>query len=193
MPSDREVHIATSDRSLDAILRDVARATGLRWHLRGDDLVVVVPPQRTASFQVEVVAGDAVPGSAVELRAVPAPAEPPKLERCGAERITLAEHLAYACRRPIGHDGDHHPNPCGHDGCTGLECLRAAPGDERARAIEEAARVADAERDRHEDDAKVYAGQGTPTAAARALTRASACQDVAIRIRALGRVTPEST
>lgn len=41
---------------------------------------------------------------------------------CGVARIN-AERVAYACRRPAGHDGDHHPNPCGHDGCTGLECL----------------------------------------------------------------------
>ncbi len=44
--------------------------------------------------------------------------------RCGAWRIN-AERLAYACRLPAGHEGDHHPNPCGHDGCTGLECARA--------------------------------------------------------------------
>jgi hypothetical protein len=59
---------------------------------------------------------------------------------CGVERITLAEGLAYACRRPLGHEGDHHPNPCGHDGCTGLECLRAAPPvtEEMVRGAERA-------------------------------------------------------
>jgi hypothetical protein len=45
---------------------------------------------------------------------------------CGEARVN-SERVAYACRLPPGHDGDHHPNPCGHDGCTGLECLRETP------------------------------------------------------------------
>lgn len=47
--------------------------------------------------------------------------------RCGEGRIN-AEKLAYACRLPLGHDGEHHPNACGHDGCEGLRCR--APSDE---------------------------------------------------------------
>jgi hypothetical protein len=43
---------------------------------------------------------------------------------CGEARVN-SERVAYACRLPRGHQGDHHPNPCGHDGCTGLECLAA--------------------------------------------------------------------
>jgi hypothetical protein len=50
-------------------------------------------------------------------------------EQCGEWRIN-AERLAYGCRLPKDHDGEHHPNPCGHDGCTGLECLRATPTPE---------------------------------------------------------------
>lgn len=45
---------------------------------------------------------------------------------CGVARVN-GSGLAYACRLSPGHDGDHHPNPCGHDGCTGLECIRGAP------------------------------------------------------------------
>jgi hypothetical protein len=54
----------------------------------------------------------------------------PDAPLCGEWRIN-SERLAYGCRLPPGHDGDHHPNPCGHDGCTGLECLRAPLPDGR--------------------------------------------------------------
>jgi hypothetical protein len=61
---------------------------------------------------------------AAAYRAAPASGDlRPEPPRCGEVRVTDA-NLIYACRRPLDHDGDHHPNPCGHDGCTGLECLR---------------------------------------------------------------------
>lgn len=61
-----------------------------------------------------------------------------------------------------------------------------APGKEGWReGIEDAARLAIAERDGHEEDARVYDGQGTPRAAERARVRASACQDIATRLRSL--------
>jgi hypothetical protein len=55
--------------------------------------------------------------------------------RCGEARLN-AQRLAYACHLPRGHEGDHHPNPCGHDGCTGLECIKSVPAmtPDQARA-----------------------------------------------------------
>jgi hypothetical protein len=47
--------------------------------------------------------------------------------QCGVARVN-AQRVTYACRLPRGHEGDHHPNPCGHDGCTGLECRAPEKG-----------------------------------------------------------------
>jgi len=74
MAAEREVYIETADRALDAILRDVARAAGFRWHLRGNALVVVVSEHRAATLRIEVTEGERE-GAPATLRAVPAPEE----------------------------------------------------------------------------------------------------------------------
>jgi hypothetical protein len=80
------------------------------------------------------IAASAVNVADAVLVALAAPIEEPAPEpQCGAARVN-GERVAYACRLPRGHDGDHHPDPCGHDGCTGLECTRGRPSD---RALEE--------------------------------------------------------